>query len=177
MTTTLSPEPVRVLHTLGTTVTNCEAAARHWFQMNDIDGRVVLHDTLENGVEAMRQSGNTDEALLGCVVYPDLHTLVFSNLDWLKLTDCFVMPTFSMVLASQDGSMPTRVATHPAPKHLVPQGCEYTLVNSNAVAAARCASGDFDGCVTTIAAARLHKLEVVRDFGPVPMGFSIHAKY
>lgn len=177
MSTTLSPERVRVLHTLGPTGTNCEAAARHWFEKNDIEGRVVLHATLEEGVEAMRQSGDSDEALLGCVVYPDLHTLVFSNLEWLKLTDCFVMPTFNMVVASRDGRMPTRVATHPAPKHLVPEGCEYTLVNSNAVAAASCASGEFDGCVTTLVAAHMHGLEVVRDYGAVPMGFSIHAKY
>jgi len=177
MTTPLTLEPVRVLHTLGPTGTNCEAAAHHWFEQHDIDGRVVLHDTLEDGVEAMRHSGGNGEALLGCVVYPELHTLVFSNLAWLKLTDCFVMPTFNMVVASKDGSSPTRVATHPAPKHLVPEGCEYELVNSNAVAAASCASGAFDGCVTTSAAARLHKLEIVRDFGAVPMGFSIHAKY
>jgi hypothetical protein len=175
--TTQTPDPVRVLHTLGPTGTNCEAAAHHWFEKHGIDGRVVLHDTLEAGVEAMRESGEHAEALLGCVVYPDLNTLVFANLEWLQLTDCFVMPTFNMVVASADGSMPTRVATHPAPKHLVPRGCEYAFVNSNAVAAASCASGDFDGCVTTLAAARLHKLEIVRDFGAVPMGFSIHAKY
>jgi hypothetical protein len=171
--------PIRSLHTLGPSGTNCEAAAHRWLARNDIDGEVVLHDTLEEGVATMRDSGAADQALLGCIVYPELHTLVFSNLKWLKLVDCFIMPTHSMVLARKlgNGNELSRVATHPAPQGLVPEGCARILVTSNSVAAACCASGGVDGCVTTLVAARNHGLEIVRDYGPVPMGFSIHVKF
>ena len=168
---------LRSLHTLGPTGTNCEAAAHYWFDLNNIEGDVILHDTLEAGVATLRDSDAADQAVLGCIVYPELHTLVFSNLTWLKLVDCFIMPTFNMVLARKPGDELTRIATHPAPQGLVPEGCERILVTSNSVAAARCASGTVDGCVTTLVAARNHGLEVVRDYGPVPMGFSIHSKF
>jgi hypothetical protein len=82
-----------------------------------------------------------------------------------------------MVVAKKPGRGGlSRVATHPAPQHLAPDGCERILVNSNSVAAALCAAGGVDGCVTTLVAARNNSLEVVRDFGQVPMGFSIHAR-
>ena len=48
------------------------------------------------------------------------------------------------------------------------------LVSSNSQAAATCAAGETDACVTTAPAARRFGLEVVRDYGPVPMGFTIH---
>jgi hypothetical protein len=168
---------IRVLHTLGPGGTNCEAAAHRWLEMNDIDGEVVLHSTLEEGVAMLHNCATADEALLGCVVYPDLHTLVFSNLEWLQLVDCFVMPTHNMVLARKPGNELRRIATHAAPQGLVPEGCERILVNSNSVAAARCAMSSVDGCVTTLIAASQHGLEVVHDYGPVPMGFCIHARF
>jgi len=168
---------IRVLHTLGPAGTNCEAAAHRWLEANDITGEVVLHGTLEEGVAAIRLAPSPGDALLGCIVYPDLHTLVFANLSWLKLVDCFVMPTYNMVLARKPGSELRRIATHPAPQGLVPDGCERILVTSNSVAAARCGTEGIDGCVTTVIAAHHHGLEVVHDYGAVPMGFSIHAKF
>lgn len=163
---------VRVIHTLGPSGTNCEEAARHWFRSRALKGEVVLHPTLEIAADAM--GTHEDSALLGCIVYPDLHTLVFSNLKRFVLEDQFIMPTLNMVLASRDGSAPRRVASHPAPRKLVPEGCEVKIVNSNAQAALDCASGNVDGCITTIRAARLSGLNIVTDFGVVPMGFTIH---
>lgn len=163
---------ITTIHTLGPSGTNCEKAAYEWFAKNEIVGNVILYPTLETAVEKMPKT--TEDALLGCVVYPDLHTLVFSNLHQIELAECFVMPTFNMVLASRNGVLPARVATHPAPQQLVPNGCEKVFVNSNTQAAIDCASGLVEGCITTLVAAQQRDLAVVQDHGPVPMGFSIH---
>ncbi len=167
---------VAVLHTLGPTGTNCEAAAHAWFNRQRNVGRVELHATLEQAVEHMPEDDT--HALLGCVVYPDLHTIVFSNLGRLALADCFVFPTFNMLLARRPDVVHVRsVASHPAPRHLVPAGLEVLLVNSNAQAALDCANGIVDACITTLPAAQRHGLQIVSDHGPVPMGFTIHVRH
>lgn len=165
-------DKVKVIHTLGPTGTNCERAALEWFRRRNISGRIVLYDTLEEAVEQMPHEAT--DALLGCVVYPDLHTLVFSNLCKLTMAECFIFPTFNMVLASRDGTMPRSVASHPAPQHLVPAECDLRLVSSNVLAAIACADGSVDGCITTLPGAAQRGLVVVRDYGPLNMGFTIH---
>lgn len=167
-------EKISTLHTLGPTGTNCEAAAHEWFARQGRKGKVSLHPTLEIAVEKMEY--NISSALLACVVYPELHTLVFSNLKRLSLIDCFIFPTHNMVLASRDGKIPKSVSTHPAPQHLVPSWLlERSFVNSNAQAAINCADGITDACITTLVAANASQLYVLEDFGLVPMGFTIHA--
>ena len=133
----------------------------------------MLHQTLEKGVEKI--GDDRSSVLIACIVYPDLHNLVFSHRERLEIVECFVFSTHNMVLASRDGRMPSSVASHPAPRKLVPDEASCRLVTSNAQAAIDCARGEIDGCITTLTAARLHGLEVVRDFGPLPMGFSVHA--
>lgn len=165
-------ESITTIHTLGPTGTNCEAAARNWFVRKARTGRVVLHDTLEIAAEEM--DNTPSHALLSCIVYPKLHTLVFSNLDSLQFVDLFLMPTFNMILASRDGSMPDHVSTHPAPQGLVPKHAVRRIVNSNARAASDCALGITDGCITTQPAAEAAGLICVSDFGRVPMGFALH---
>jgi hypothetical protein len=133
------------------------------------------HSTLEVGVAAVTE--DRDAALLACVVYPALHEIVFENLDWLELAECFVLDTYNMLLARRPGSADGGVvASHPAPAVLAAPLASrgVRLVSSNAQAAVACAAGEADACVTTLEAARRHGLEVVRDFGPVPMGFTIH---
>lgn len=163
---------ITTIHTLGPTGTNCESAAYEWFRRRRRKGKVILYATLEQAVKEMPKE--PEHALLGCVVYPDLHTLVFSNLKSMVLAECFVFPTFNMLLASRDGKMPQSVASHPAPQHLIPEGCEVRLVTSNVQAAIVCARGGTDGCITTAPAAEHYGLHVVRDHGPLNMGFTIH---
>ncbi len=163
---------VRTLHTLGPAGTNCEEAAHFWFDSRTQRGEIKLYQTLETALEAMPQTPG--HALLACAVYPQLHTLVFSNLHRLAMADSFVMPTLEMVLASRDGRPPGKVATHPAPQGLVPAGMQRVLVNSNSQAAADCAEGHTDGCITTVRAAAAHGLQVVTNHGPVPMVFTLH---
>ena len=100
------------LHTLGPDGTNCAMAAREWFLRLDRAGRVQLHATLELAAGAMPMDGSA--ALMACIAYPDLHTLMFSNHGRLALADCLVLPTFDMVLASRTGMPPRTVSSHPA---------------------------------------------------------------
>lgn len=167
---------VATLHTLGPEGTNCQRAAETWFSRQRRQGAVKLHPTLEVAVEALY--GEPGAALLACVVYPELHTLVFTNLHRLTMIDCFVVPTHNMVLATRrDNQRIQTVATHPAPSCLVPASIpQRILVNSNTQAALDCVAGLADACITTLPAVERHDLRIIRDFGPVPMGFTIHAQ-
>jgi len=165
---------IQRIHTLGPSGTNCEEAARHWFQRCGEAGEVVLHDSLEEAaLFAMKEEGS---ALLGCIVYPDLHRLVFENVGSLSLVDCFVMETLEMVLAARSRIEPLSIATHPAPEALIPPSIQHRrYARSNSHAAELCRAGEVDSCVTTSSAARGQGLTILTSFGRVPMGFSIHA--
>lgn len=170
------------IHTLGPKGTNCEKAAYYWLETNGLNGNVILHETLEVAIEKIKKDDNC--ILLGCIVYPYLHNIVFQNLTLLKLTDCFVLDTHNMLLASRfnDLSKIKKVGSHPAPKDLFSEinglnkPTESLLFNSNSEAALQCANGTVDACITTLKAAESHNLNILHDFGPVPMGFSIHSK-
>jgi prephenate dehydratase len=170
------------IHTLGPSGTNCERAANEYLSRIKRDGNVRLHSTLENAVVEMMKSGD-ESLLLGCVVYPKLHEIVFQNLMRLKMTECFVIDTYEMVFASNKERLEdvTSVCTHPAPEHLVglvPGLAPRQVVqcNSNAEASRLCAESIHDGCITTSVAARNNRLVIHKNFGPVPMGFTIHRK-
>lgn len=165
------------IHTLGPKGTNCEAAALYWLEKNNINGSVILHDTLEKGMDSMR-CDTEDSVLLGCVVYPELHNLVFNNKDVSEIVGCFVFPTMPMLLAARNElHEPGKIASHPAPVALIPDYFVDTiLVNSNSVAAKFCADGVVDACITTEKAATDYGLIILQDYGQIPMGFTIHGK-
>jgi hypothetical protein len=165
-------DTVRTLHTLGPPGTNLESAAHEWFRRQGRAGRVELHPTLESALPAIPADGA--HALVACAVYPQLHELVFGNLDRLRMVDSFIFPTHNMVLASRSGGWPAVVASHPAPRLLAAGVAEVRPASSNSQAAADCRAGLVDGCVTTLPAAHAHGLHVVRDFGAVPMVFTVH---
>lgn len=166
---------IRGVRTLGPTGTNLEAASKWWCELRSIaNAEVILHGTLEEAVSKMTLDGT--EVLVGCIVYPELHTLVFGNLERLEISECFMFPTHNMVFASRGSGRPRSAATHPAPQLLVPEEIEQKiLVNSNSAAALECARGAVDSCVTTLVSAQAHGLRVVKDYGSVQMGFSVHA--
>jgi prephenate dehydratase len=166
------------VHTLGPTGTNCEAAAHYYLEQHDHkQGSVVLYDTLENAVDGV-MTNPSDSVLLGCVVYPKLNEIVFRNLKSMSLHECFMMPTHRMVLAARDRGPVRKVLSHPAPVNLVEdRGYDIQLVTSNAAAALECSAGGADACITTSVAAEANNLEILEDFGWVPMGFSIHVPH
>lgn len=164
---------ITTIHTLGPTGTNLEMAAHHWFSTQEREGAVVLHAEVEDGLDVMRFDGS--EAILACAVYPRLHRLVFQNLPRLAMVDSFILDTYNMVLATrQDQESVTTIVTHPAPSSLVEARGEMTMSSSSSQAAADCAAGLYDGCVTTEQAAKAEGLLVAEDFGPVPMIFTLH---
>ncbi|MTD55517.1 bacilysin biosynthesis protein BacA [Amycolatopsis pithecellobii] len=166
------PDQVRHLHTLGPRGTNLEAASHEWLRRRGAAGTVELHSSIESALDVVPDDGQ--HALVACAVYPALHTLVFGNLHRLHMVDSFIMPTHNMVLATKDVDVPATVASHPAPAGLVPAGTEIQEVLSNSRAAIECAEGRVEGCITTIVAAQDHGLRVLRDFGAVPMVFTVH---
>ncbi len=166
---------IETVRTLGPAGTNCEAAARHWIRAQSLNANISLHDTLESAMDLVLQEERS--ALLGCVVYPDLHNLVFPYLSRMQLADVFLYNTFNMILATRPRQTDYKlVATHPAPQALVKDDYQIVLANSNSEAARLCATGQVDACITTLPAAKAQGLDLVRDFGEVPMGFTIHVR-
>ena len=160
------------LHTLGPTGTNCERAAWEWLRRNGPDGKVFLYSTLEKAIKQMPY--DPEHALLGCVVYPLLNEIVFNNLDRLELLDCLILPTHDMLLAQVEPKPIETLATHPAPHALGPSNAKRIYVDSNVVAAELCAQGKADACITTRSAAEALGLQIMENYGAVPMGFTIH---
>ena len=173
MHTAISP----TIYTLGPEGTNCATAAQWWLDSREARNgtqRIVLHETLEQAFDEL--SGKQDGYLLSCAAYPDLHTLIFTRLGDMELCDSFIMPTDSMVLASRTSADQIKsVATHPAPQSLVASHYRKVFANSNADAAVLCSTGQADACVTTVVAADLHELNIIEDFGQVPMAFLVHS--
>jgi hypothetical protein len=166
---------VTSLHTLGPAGTNCELAAQEWLARQGRRGTIVLHGTLEEAAaEAARTPG---AALMVPVAYPELHKLVYAYLDTLELADSLITMTHNMVLARRPRvGCPASVASHPAPVELVPAGCTVRIVASNAQAALDCARGEADGCITTLPSMESNGLELVHDYGPVAMAFTVHVR-
>ncbi|MBD0709055.1 MULTISPECIES: bacilysin biosynthesis protein BacA [unclassified Streptomyces] len=164
---------VTTIHTLGPTGTNLEKAAHHWFAERGVSGTVLLHPEVEDGLDVMGFDGS--EAILACAVYPRLHDLVFRNLHRLEMADSFILDTHDMVLAGRTEEVAIRtIVSHPAPSCLVAGRGTVSLASSNSRAAALCAAGEFDACVTTYRAAQAEGLRVLENFGPVPMVFTLH---
>ncbi|MFV1590982.1 prephenate dehydratase [Phaeobacter sp. JH20_36] len=163
---------VKQIHTLGPTGTNCERAAISWALRRCHGASVKLHRTMEQAAESVAcQDG---AVLVGVVAYPHLHSIIYAHIQKMKLLDVFIMNTDNMVLASRTGAEPMTCATHPAPEKLLPATVERRFVSSNVIAARDCAAGNVDGCITTLCAAEKFGLSILRKFGPVPMGFTIH---
>lgn len=166
-----------IIHTLGLEGTNCEKAGYLWLESKKVYGDVKLYSTLEDALIEVRK--NTHDLLLGCAVYPDLHKIVFENLDFLEIQDSFVMPTWNMVLAKNHRSSSNMekiiIACHPAPSHLAyTYSQNVRFVSSNVQAALECVSGKASACITTLKAAQDNNLKVIQDFGEVPMCFTLH---
>ncbi|MGH2720843.1 MAG: hypothetical protein ACRDJO_04470 [Actinomycetota bacterium] len=167
---------ITTLHTLGPSGTNCELAARRWFGRAGTAGWVVLHPTLEDAADRVADSPGA--ALVACAAYPDLHTLIYSRLGRLTIVDCMMMPTHNMVIARRRGA-PTleSISVHHAPEALVPDTFPTRLpALSNSAAARSCRAGAADACITTMPAAIREGLEILHDFGPVTLSFSVHIR-
>ncbi|NVZ18496.1 type 2 periplasmic-binding domain-containing protein [Pseudomonas costantinii] len=169
------------IYTLGPSGTNCEKAATQYMEKQHWGGQIELRKTLEDALDDLLSSSKPG-VLMGCIVYPQLHEIVFRHLDRLQLVDHHLMNTHDMVFANNQSQTINRIGSHPAPTSLLSQvddfgiSAELVLCTSNSEAALQCAQGSIDACITTIVAARANNLHIAKNFGPVPMGFSIHLK-
>lgn len=167
---------IRRLYTLGPQGTNCEFAAKKFLHHNQVCADIILMPTLEAG--AAEVLSHEDSILMGCIAYPNLHNLMFSNLRNLKLVEVFVTDTLTMVMASRSSGNPQLVYCHPATESLIAEPLRsIPTATSNASAAM------FDGapseagsCITTLRSSQAMKLTQLRSFGSIEMGFSIHMR-
>ena len=163
------------LSTLGPKNTNSQFACDHYLskKQKTKKSEVLLYDTAEEAINGLL-SGDADLAIL-CVVYPRLHEIVFENLTTISIIELFYFETDNMVVASKGPVFDQiRACCHPAPQSLLPETLsDITLVNSNSIAASLVSKGIYDICITTQAAAKQYSLDIVKDYGPVPMGWAV----
>ena len=162
------------LGTLGPAQTNSELAILYYMRVHDIHTRPGLYATMEDAAKDLR-AGKID-ACVACSVYTKLYKLTFENVDALMIIDAFVFDTMAMMLAKRKevGEIRT-VVSHPSPVPLLDKyDYQITETTSNSVAASLCAEGQFDACMTTGGAAREFDLEVVHDFGPISMSWTVY---
>lgn len=164
---------IKKIYTLGPAGTNCEMAAKAWLKSRKINGEIRLRPTLEEAVGCVKN--DKEAALLSCVVYPDLHKLVFANINTVEFFDCFVINTYPMVLATSGVDHPRTITTHPAPENLIQPFNNIIYATSNSQAALDCAAGKAEGCITTEQCAQKLNLKIIKNFGELPMGFALHA--
>lgn len=170
--------PIKVIATLGPEGTCSEKAANHYLIQIEKPGRIRLYSSFEQAVEAVGKR-EADFAIVPSA-YNGLNGLVFSNLGNVKIVDTFVIDTPNLVIAKNRAINVNRVATHPAPSSLVDRlfpEAEKILTRSNSISAIEVVEGRADACLTTIVAAKEYQLNIMKDFGPVPMGWNVFAKY
>ncbi|MDE0241464.1 MAG: hypothetical protein OXQ84_14960 [bacterium] len=118
--------------------------------------------------------------LFVAAAFPGLNLLIFDSKMPLRIVDCFLADTPSLVVATQARapSPPQTIAAVDAPVPMVRAAFPDTAVvpaRSNAHAAVLVASGKADAGLTTAPAAATHELSIVRSFGSVPMAWVLLA--
>jgi prephenate dehydratase len=164
---------IKKIHTLGPEGTNSEIAAWEWFRQNRLDGEVILYRKIEDALDIIIQ--DVHSALLVCIVYPNLHHLIFENINRIELFDCIITDTHEMVYASNNSDDPGTIVTHPAPEKLVPADKKILFTTSNAQAAIDCKNALADGCITTSVCAAKHQLKILKNFSRLKMGYALYA--
>jgi hypothetical protein len=172
---------------LGPEGTNIEQACRRWLRRTGIESKstVILCPTPEDSVIAARRETAVDRGILGlfwtCAVFDREKEVFFENPD---VYPFFVQETMLLdemqlaarpeLVAESGGAVPEhwRIASHPSPAPLLAElPCPVIRVRSNADAAARCAAGEFEACITTESARKIHGLTRIHVFGCPPMVF------
>lgn len=170
---------------LGPHGTNIAHAASHWSIRMHVTNKSELRYccTPEAAIEAARTTrGDVLAVFWTCAVYFQEHLVFFDNPDCLPFFFAEEMPLDEMQLAARPdvvgqatlGQFPAawRILSHPSPAPLLKSlPCRVMVANSNADAAARCAKGEAEACITTRTARELHRLIHVHTFGSPLMVF------
>jgi len=172
---------------LGPEGTNIAQACRRWLRRVGIEGKskMILCPTPEDSVVAARSETAPELGILGifwtCAVFDREKEVFFENPDTYPffvqetmLLDEMQLATRPELAAQAVPSLPAawRIASHPSPAPLV-EGLSRTVVRvrSNADAAARCAAGEFEACITTESGRQIYGLTRLHRFGSPPMVF------
>jgi prephenate dehydratase len=172
---------------LGPEGTNIAQACRLWLRRNGIEDKstVILCPTPEDSVIAARRETAVDRGILGlfwtCAVFDREKEVFFENPDVYPffvqetmLLDEMQLAAHPELIAESGGAIPEhwRIASHPSPAPLLAELPNPVVrVRSNADAAARCAAGEFEACITTESARQIHGLIRLHVFGCPPMVF------
>lgn len=172
---------------LGPPGTNMILAADRFHFATGIQAKaeVIPCETPEEAVRLTRAT--YDEGVLAifwtCAVYFRENEIFFRNPDALpfyfqqlmRLDEMQVARRPAMDPRDSTDALPLRILTHWSPKPLVEaafgDGVEYIEARSNGEAAARCARGEAEACITTESACRKYGLETLHRFGSPPMVF------
>lgn len=172
---------------LGPEGTNIAQACARWLRRVGIEDKstLILCPTPEDSVTAARRETAPERGVLGlfwtCAVFDREKEVFFKNPDAYPffvqetmLLDEMQLATRPELAAAYDHSIPAhwRIASHPSPSPMVEMlPCKVVLARSNADAAAVCAAGGTEACITTESARQIHDLVRLHSFGSPPMVF------
>lgn len=172
---------------LGPEGTNIAQACVRWLRRVGIEdkSKLFLCPTPEDSVVDARRETEAERGILGlfwtCAVFDREKEVFFRNADSYPffvqetmLLDEMQLATRPELASAYGRSIPGhwRIASHPSPAPLVEMlPCEVVLARSNADAAAVCAAGGTDACITTESARQIYGLAKLHSFGSPPMVF------
>ncbi|MBI2971075.1 MAG: hypothetical protein HYY37_01500 [Candidatus Aenigmarchaeota archaeon] len=133
--------------------------------------KIVLRDSFEESLQEVREGG----ADFGVVpaAYNNLFRLHCQYRD-LDIWQAFPLPTKEMVLAQRPGTKAVRkVALHPTTEPLAPPGTELLYIPSKPRCVEAVIHGEADAAIGSRDVAEQHGLEVVENFGSIPMTWEV----
>ncbi len=169
----LQPENIA---TLGPARTDSYLAASFYRFSVAPDAHIGLHPTFEEAL------GYVVSGLVDCGIVPTVYTgsdnFVFGKrYDGIEIVDTFVLSTDPMVLLKRkDVSDMGSVTSHPAVRHLVDLRYDFVPSKSKAQAVVDCLNGVADGVLTSLRCYEPEFFDVVKQFDPVPMSWSVFAR-
>lgn len=155
----------------------CSEQAANLYSARIGEAEIQLYDSFESSAQAV-QEGSAQFAVIPSA-YVHLNDIVFRYLCQIAIVDTFTMDTPNLVMAKNGASQVSRVASHPAPAGLVERifpNAELIHTKSNSRSALDVVDKKVDACLTTIIAAREYGLDIIHDFGPVPMGWNVFSE-
>jgi hypothetical protein len=172
---------------LGPEGTNIAQACARWLERVGLQAKSTLSycATPEDSVAAARRETAPELGILGifwtCAVFDREKEVFFKNPDAYPffvqetmLLDEMQLATRPELASGHLSSIPAhwRIASHPSPAPLLDLlPCTVIPAHSNAAAAASCASGDCEACITTESARQIYNLTRLHRFGSPPMVF------
>ncbi len=145
-------------------------------------GEIIMFDVLEKGINALVE-GDLDQFIISSL-HPQLNSVFFHHFGKIEIIDAFIAESHEIVLARNPKSKHEykKITTGPSFQAFIncsseiPKGLECIISESNITAARLCALGKTDLALTNENAAKIHNLEVLKNFGPIKMSWTVLMK-